>query len=183
MPEISSEPWTRGCLQVYTGDGKGKTTAAFGLALRAAGRGLPVFIGQFMKGYEYGEIFAVRRFSDLVAVEQFGSKTCIPWKEAPGEVDVKLAAAGLGRCREILEQAKHKIVVLDEICVAVHFRLFGEADLLDLVDMRPSDVELVCTGRYAPEALIERADLVTEMKEIRHPFNTEKLCARDGIER
>ena len=183
MPEISSEPWTRGCLQVYTGDGKGKTTAAFGLALRAAGRGLPVFIGQFMKGYEYGEIFAVRRFSGLVTVEQFGSETCIPWKEAPAEVDVKLAAAGLGRCREILELAKHKIVVLDEISVAVHFRLIEEADLLDLVDSRPHGVELVCTGRYAPKALIERADLVTEMKEIRHPFNTEKLSARDGIER
>ena len=183
MPEISNEPWTKGCLQVYTGNGKGKTTAAFGLALRAAGRGLPVFIGQFMKGYEYGEIFAVRRFSDLVAVEQFGSPTCIPWKEAPAEVDVKLAAAGLGRCREILRNAKHKIVVLDEICVAVHFRLIDEADLLDLVDSRPHGVELICTGRYAPKALIERADLVTEMKEIRHPFNTEKLLARDGIER
>jgi cob(I)alamin adenosyltransferase len=183
MSEIFSEPWTKGCLQVYTGHGKGKTTAAFGLALRAAGRGLPVFIGQFMKGYEYGETVAVRRFSDLVTLEQFGSATCIPWKEAPGEVDVKLAAAGLGRCREILKQAKHRIVVLDEICVAVHFRLFDEADLLDLVDLRPDGVELVCTGRYAPKALIERADLVTEMKEIRHPFNTEKLSARDGIER
>jgi cob(I)alamin adenosyltransferase len=183
MGELSNAPWPRACLQVYTGDGKGKTTAAFGLALRAAGRGLAVFIGQFMKGSEYGELAGARQLGGLVEVEQFGSEACIPWREEPATADVALARNGLERCRAVLAARRHRIVVLDEVCVAVHFRLLEEDELLALVDGRPADVELVCTGRRAPDGLLERADLVTEMREVRHPFVTEQLLARDGIER
>ena len=178
-----TETWEEGGLQVYTGDGKGKTTAALGLILRAAGRGLPCFLGQFMKGYGYGELRALEAFAGLVRVEQFGSPECIPWREEPAEEDLALAAAGLDRCREVLEAGEHKIVVLDEISVTVRFRLITEDQLMDLVAARPAHVELVCTGRYAPKRLIEAADLVTEMREVKHPYASKGAPARDGIER
>jgi cob(I)alamin adenosyltransferase len=170
-------------VQVYTGNGKGKTTAAFGLALRAAGRGLRVYIGQFMKGSEYGELKGAAMLGGLVTVEQHGSAECIPLRDPPDDKDVALARAGLERCREALASGDYRIVVLDEACVAVRFKLIGEADLMALVDARPADVELVFTGRYAPQSLIERADLVTEMNDVKHYYDTEKLLARDGIER
>ena len=183
MKRLDFDPWPQACLQVYTGNGKGKTTAAFGLALRAAGRGVKVFIGQFMKGSEYGELFGAGMLGGLVDVEQFGSPSCIPLRDDPAERDVALAKSGLERCRQVLIAGEHKIVVLDEINVAIHFKLLEEADVLTLIDSRHSDVELICTGRWAPESLLERADLVTEMREVKHPFNTSGLAARDGIER
>jgi cob(I)alamin adenosyltransferase len=183
MVEQKNKPWPRACLQVYTGDGKGKTTAAFGLAVRAAGRGFKIFIGQFMKGSEYGELEGAAMLGGLVKVEQFGSPECIPRREEPHPEDVDLARAGLKRAKEVIMSREYPIVILDEVNVAVYFHLIDEADLLSLVDTKPPDMELICTGRYAPEALIERADLVTEMKAIKHPFDTLKLGARDGIER
>jgi cob(I)alamin adenosyltransferase len=183
MKTLDSAPWPRACVQVYTGDGKGKTTAAFGLALRAAGRGLRVYIGQFMKGQEYGEFFSAGMLGGLVDVEQFGSPNCIRLKDDPDPKDVALAAAGLERSREALMGGEYRIVILDEVIMAVYFKLITEADLLGLIDARPDDVELICTGRRAPQSLLDRADLVTEMREIKHPYNTEKLKARDGIER
>jgi cob(I)alamin adenosyltransferase len=179
----TSTSWPRACLQVYTGNGKGKTTAALGLALRAAGRGLRVFIGQFMKGSEYGELEGVRLLRGLVELEQYGSPACIPLRDTPRPEDVALARAGLERCRESLAGGRYRIVILDEINVAVHFGLVPLADVLALVDGRPADVELVCTGRYARPELVERADLVTEMRDVRHYYDTIGLAARDGIER
>jgi cob(I)alamin adenosyltransferase len=157
MAPTKNEAWPRGCLQVYTGDGKGKTTAAFGLALRAAGRGMRVFIGQFMKGSEYGELEGAAMLGGLVTVEQLGSAECIPLRETPAAEDVELARRGLERCRAALESGDYRIVVLDEACVAVHFKLITEDDLLALVDARPADVELIVTGRYAPQSLLDRA--------------------------
>jgi cob(I)alamin adenosyltransferase len=183
MTGEKNKPWPRACLQVYTGDGKGKTTAAFGLAVRAAGRGLKVYIGQFMKGSEYGELEGAAMLGGLVTVEQFGSPKCIPRRDEPHSEDVELARAGLDRAREALANGDYQIVILDEINVAVYFHLIEEADLLELVDTKPPDVELICTGRYATQALLARADLVTEMKAIKHPYDTIKLNARDGIER
>ncbi len=183
MTKIECVPWPRACLQVYTGEGKGKTTAAFGLALRAAGRGINVYIGQFMKKSEYGELLGASMLEDRVKVEQFGTVTCIPWKDEPDPENIRLAQAGLERSKEVLLSRAYPIVILDEINVATYFKLIEEADLLSLVDSRPSDVELICTGRYAPEALIDRAELVTEMKAVKHPYDTIKLSARDGIER
>ncbi len=183
MTELERAPWPQGCLQVYTGNGKGKTTAAFGLAVRAAGRGLKVFIGQFMKGSEYGELEGARMLGGLVCVEQFGSPQCIPRRSEPNPEDIELARKGLARAREVMLGGEYSIVVLDEISVALYFELVDEAALLDLVDARPSGTELVCTGRYAPQSLISRADLVTEMQAVKHPYDTHGLLARDGIER
>ncbi|MCP4675516.1 MAG: cob(I)yrinic acid a,c-diamide adenosyltransferase [Deltaproteobacteria bacterium] len=183
MNELNCTPWPRACLQVYTGTGKGKTTAALGLSVRAAGRGMKVFIGQFMKGSEYGELKGIPMLGDLVHVEQFGSPECIPLREEPAPRDTALARKGLERIREVIGSRDYQIVVLDEVNVAVHFKLIDEVDLLALVDARPPDVEIICTGRYAPETLIERADLVTEMRAVKHPYDTTGLLARDGIER
>ncbi|MCU0665300.1 MAG: cob(I)yrinic acid a,c-diamide adenosyltransferase [Myxococcota bacterium] len=183
MTTLPAEPWATGCLQVYTGDGKGKTTAAFGLALRAASRGMKVFIGQFMKNSAYGEVHGARTWLQGVEVEQFGSSECIPLRHPPERADVERASAGLRRCAEILSRGEHPLVVLDEVNVAVRFGLVEVAALLELVDKRPALVELLCTGRYAPQALLERADLVTEMRCVRHPFEQRGLAARDGIER
>jgi cob(I)alamin adenosyltransferase len=175
--------WSRGCLQVYTGDGKGKTTAAFGLALRAAGHGLKVYVGQFMKAFPYGELRGAAALGGLIEVEQFGSSGCIPWRAEPDAGDVARAAAGIERCVEVMLSGSRAIVVLDEVTTAVHFRLIALTTLLDVMDRRPPDVELVCTGRWAPQELIERADLVTEMREVKHPYASHRLAARDGIER
>jgi len=175
--------WPRACLQVYTGDGKGKTTAAFGLALRAAGHGLKVWIGQFMKGSPYGEIEGAAALGGLVEIEQFGSGACVPWRAEPEPDDVARAAAGLARCIEVMRSGRHAIAILDEVTAAVHFRLLTLDALLDALDGRPPGMELVCTGRWAPPELIERADLVTEMREVKHPYASCRLAARDGIER
>ncbi|MDJ0761826.1 MAG: cob(I)yrinic acid a,c-diamide adenosyltransferase [Myxococcota bacterium] len=183
MREIENQPWPRACLQVYTGNGKGKTTAALGLALRAAGRGLKVFIGQFMKGTYYGELTGVDLQGDLIHIEQFGSAHCIPLRDPPHQEDINLADAGMKRSLEVLTSGEYPIVILDEISVAVHFQLISESDMLDLLDARPSHVELICTGRYATPSLIDRADLVTEMRVVKHPYDAIGLGARDGIER
>lgn len=180
---LSCNPWPRGCLQVYTGDGKGKTTAAFGLAVRAAGRGLRVYIGQFMKKTIYGELYGAKMLDNLVEVEQYGSPECIPFRETPAEDDVLLAQKGLLRAQNALQSGEYPIVILDEINIATHFRLIEESKLYELVDSRPKSIELICTGRNAPPGLIERADLVTEMRAIKHPFEQAGLMARDGIER
>jgi len=183
MTDLKNEPWPRGCVQVYTGNGKGKTTAAFGLALRAAGRGLRTFVGQLMKGSQYGELAGAAMLGGLVTVEQLGSPECIPLRDEPDERDVLLARRGIARCREALLSDDYDIVIVDEGCVAVRFELIEEADLLALIDERPPGVELVITGRYATRALIDRADLVTVMDDAKHYFDTERLAARDGIER
>lgn len=183
MSALENQPWPRGCLQVYTGNGKGKTTAAFGLALRAAGRGLRTYIGQLMKGSEYGELAGAAALGDLITVEQLGSPECIPLRDEPAAKDVELARQGLDRCLQALLSGDYRIVIVDEGCVSVHFGLIDEADLLALADARPADIELVITGRYAPESLLDRADLVTEMREVKHYYDTENLQARDGIER
>jgi cob(I)alamin adenosyltransferase len=175
--------WPRGCLEIYTGDGKGKTTAAFGLALRAAGRGLRVYVGQFMKGSPYGELAGAAALGGLIEVEQFGSAECLPWREHPAPEDVARAVRGLARCAGIAAAGRHAIVVLDEVTVAVRYGLLALDALLEVVDRRPAGVELVCTGRWAPSALVERADLVTEMREVKHPYAACGLPARDGIER
>jgi cob(I)alamin adenosyltransferase len=176
------EPWPRAGVQLYTGDGKGKTCAALGLALRAAGHGLRVYIGQFMKGYPYGELAAAALLGERVVIEQFGSEECLPLREQPAAIDVELAQRALSRCRAAMRSLEFAVVVLDEACVAVRFGLLAEADLLGLLDERPPGVEVVVTGRFATPALVERADLVTEMREIRHPYAS-GWPARDGIER
>lgn len=170
----------KGYVQVYTGNGKGKTTAAFGLALRAAGAGLRVFIGQFVKGMHYSELEAVKKFGDLVTVRQYGRRCFI--RNAPEDEDIRLAGEGLAEIQSIVADGAYSVVILDEANIAVRFQLFSVDDLLELVESKPEHVELVFTGRDADARLIARADLVTEMREIKH-YYTAGVQARTGIEK
>jgi cob(I)alamin adenosyltransferase len=169
-----------GLVQVYTGDGKGKTTAALGLALRAAGWGYRVFIGQFMKGQDCGELHSLARLAPLVTIEQFGQPD-LHWLGEPSPQDVALAQRGLERIREILAGGAYHMVIMDEICIALHFKLVRVEDVLEIIERRPAGVELVLTGRRAPQALLDKADLVTEMVEVKHPYQR-GVMARRGIE-
>jgi cob(I)alamin adenosyltransferase len=170
----------KGYIQVYTGNGKGKTTAAFGLALRAVGAGMKVFIAQFIKGMKYSEIESIKRFDDLITLKQFGRRCFIHNK--PEEEDIKLAAEGLKETKEIIMSKKYNLVILDEANIAVYYNLFSAQDLLNVMDEKPEQVELVITGRYADPKVIESADLVTEMTEIKHYYSN-GVTARRGIER
>ncbi|OGD19959.1 MAG: cob(I)yrinic acid a,c-diamide adenosyltransferase [Candidatus Aminicenantes bacterium RBG_16_63_16] len=172
----------KGYLQVYTGNGKGKTTAALGLALRAAGHGFPTFIGQFLKGQRYGELRSIRRLSPLVTIRQFGRRGFIHVTENPGDEDIRRARRGLDACLRAMLSGKYRIVVLDEVNVALHFRLLDRRDIDLVLDRKPAGVELVLTGRYAPLWLIRRADLVTEMKDRKHYYDR-GIRARTGIEK
>lgn len=169
----------QGYVQVYTGAGKGKTTAALGLALRACGGGLRVFFGQFIKGRDYSEIHALRERLPEVTVEQFGHGRFIRGTPAPEEVAA--ARQGLERLRSVLTGGRYDLVIADEACGAVEAGLFAEDDLLALIDARPASVELVFTGRGAGPRLQARADLVTEMRCIKHYYDA-GVKGRKGIE-
>jgi cob(I)alamin adenosyltransferase len=171
---------TKGYVQVYTGDGKGKTTAALGLAIRAAGAGFKVFIAQFLKKGDYSEIKALERFSDLITVEQFGLGRFVRGKPAPE--DIEAARTGLESIKKILASGKHQMVILDEANVAAVCGLLSIDDLLAVIEQKPPRVELILTGRGAAPQVIERADLVSEVKAIKHYFN-DGVKARVGIEK
>lgn len=169
-----------GYLQVYTGDGKGKTTAAIGLAVRAAGAGLKVFIAQFIKKGEYSELKALIRFSDCITVEQFGLGRFI--KGTPEPEDIDAAEKGMQRIEAILAEGKHQVVVLDEANVAVSYGLIDLERLMTLIEQRPEQTEMILTGRGAAPEIIQRADLVTEMRAVKHYFEN-GVQARVGIEK
>lgn len=168
-----------GCIQVYTGNGKGKTTAAVGLALRAAGHGLRSYIGQFIKGQSYGEVEALRNHL-LITIEQYGDTRCIRREDVSAE-DSARARRGLEQAGHAMKSGRYEIVVLDEINVAVWFGLVSIEEVLTFLDQRPEHVELILTGRRAAAEVLERADLVTEMKEVKHYYQR-GLRAREGIE-
>jgi cob(I)alamin adenosyltransferase len=170
----------RGYIQIYTGDGKGKTTAAIGLALRASGHGMKTYIGQFMKGQYYGELTPLRD-NPLIEVEQYGDEGCFRKEEVTPQ-HIAHAHEGLQRAAQAMASGRYDIVILDEINVAIWFELISEQEVLQLLERRPAHLELVLTGRRAPRSLIEKADLVTEMQEVKH-YYTQGVEARDGIER
>lgn len=171
-----------GYVQVYTGNGKGKTTAALGLALRAAGHGMRTYFGQFLKGQRYGELDAVEKLSPLVRIERFGREGFLHITEGPDDDDIRRAREGLGKCREAMLSGRYDIVVLDEINTAVLLKVLTVEEVLGLLAEKPEGVELVLTGRGAPQAVVDRADLVTEMREIKHYYD-KGVKAREGIER
>ncbi len=170
----------KGYIQVYTGNGKGKTTAALGLAIRAAGAGLKVFIAQFIKMGEYSEIKALKRFKDLITVEQFGSGRFIKGK--PSASDIEAARKGVEKIKAAFTSGQHNVVIMEEANVAAGLGILSVEDILKIMDEKPKDVELVITGRGADSRIIEKADLVTEMKEIKHYFQ-KGVKARIGIEK
>lgn len=169
----------QGYIHVYTGNGKGKTTAALGLALRAAGAGKMVFIAQFVKGMHYAELDALKRFEPEITVKQFGRDCFI--RHEPQEEDFALAKQGLAEVAEKIRSGMYDVVILDEACIALYYKLFLMSDLLDIIISRPASMEIVITGRYAPPELIEVADLVTEMREVKHYYQ-QGVEAREGIE-
>lgn len=169
----------KGYVQVYTGNGKGKTTASLGLAIRAAGAGLGVFIIQFMKQGMYSEIKALKKFENIV-VEQYGAGQFV--KGTPSDADRAGCRQGYERLCSIIESGKYDLVIAEEANVACFYGLLSEEDLLHLIDIKPDHVELVITGRGAPVSVIEKADLVTEMTEIKHYYK-QGVVARVGIEK
>lgn len=169
----------KGYVQVYTGNGKGKTTASLGLAVRAAGAGLNVYIVQFLKKGDYSEIKALSRFENIT-IEQYGLGKFV--KGRPSEEDIAAGKAGYEKLCDILTQGKHDVVIAEEANVAVMCNLFSEDQLLKLIDMKPDHVELVITGRGATEKVIEKADLVSEIQEIKHYYK-QGVKARVGIEK
>jgi len=176
---MSDRRLSKGYIQVYTGDGKGKTSAALGLALRASGHGLRTYIGQFMKGQHYGELDALRDHP-TITIEQYGDVRCIRREEVTPE-HVAQARRGLEQAREALLSGRYDIVVLDEVNVALWFGLLTVEEVLAFLDQRPEHVEVILAGRRAPQELIERADLVTEMREVKHYYR-QGVVAREGIE-
>ena len=170
----------KGLVQVYTGNGKGKTSAAFGLALRAIGNGFKVFVIQFIKGgFDYGELQAVKFLPNL-ELRAFGRGKFIS-KMPPDKEDVRLAREGFELAKRVIERGDFDIVILDEINVAIHLKLIKLDEVLNLILNKPKHVELVLTGRNAPAEIADVADLVTEMKEVKHPYAS-GVQPRKGIE-
>ena len=169
----------RGTIQLYTGNGKGKTTAALGAALRAVGHGRRVAMIQFMKGRLYGELAAAAKL-DGFTIEQHGRDEFVDPKN-PERVDVELAEKGWRRVEELVREGGLDMLILDEINVAIAFGLIPLERVVAFVREKPAALELVLTGRYAPKELVELADTVTEMREIKHHFNA-GVAARKGIE-
>ncbi len=166
-----------GLVQIYTGNGKGKTTAALGLAVRACLHGYRVVFIQFMKGTNYGE----DKLSEMIPnfqLEKFGRKEFVDPKN-PHPKDLEEAKEALKRAKELAEDCD--MMILDEINVAIHFGLLDIDEVMDFVKNKPKHLELVLTGRYAPKELIEIADLVSEVREIKHPYSR-GITARRGIE-
>lgn len=177
MPKLK-----KGLVQVYTGDGKGKTTAAIGLAMRALGNGLKVYMIQFMKGQMfYGELKIAQMHSPDFVIKQCGRPDFVNPKN-PDSIDIKMANEAIEYARNILKKGEYDIVILDEINVALNFGLIKLEDVIDLIKNKPSHVELILTGRYAHPQVIELADLVTEMKQVKHYYER-GVEAREGIER
>ena len=170
-----------GYIQIYTGNGKGKTTAALGQAVRAAGSGLKTFIVQLMKDYPYGEIESLRHLSPWITLEQWGNDAFVFAKRVPDACDLSTAQKGLERAIEAMLSGKYDIVILDEVCVAIYFGLLKTNTILSMLEQKPNHVELILTGRYCPRKLIEKADLVTEMNEIKHYYQ-KGIMARKGID-
>ena len=171
----------KGLIQVYTGNGKGKTTAALGLALRAVGHGLKVLFIQFMKGnIDYGELESSKKLSPYLTIKQMGRETFVS-KANPDPIDIKLAQDGFALAKKAISNEEYSIVILDEINVAIDYGLIPLSDLLHLLDTKPKGIELILTGRNAKPEIIDKADLVTEMVERKHYYK-KGVSARKGIE-
>ncbi|MDH5267441.1 MAG: cob(I)yrinic acid a,c-diamide adenosyltransferase [Candidatus Bathyarchaeota archaeon] len=178
---MTKERLEKGLTQVYTGNGKGKTSAALGLALRAIGWGLKAHMIQFIKGgnFKHGELQIIKQLPDF-ETRAFGRGRYIK-EQPPLEEDVKLAKEALRFARKIVNTGDYDIVILDEINVALHLKLIKTDEVIELIENKPRHVELILTGRYAPSEIIDAADLVTEMREVKHPY-AQGILDRKGIE-
>ncbi|AFK21755.1 cob(I)yrinic acid a,c-diamide adenosyltransferase [Pyrococcus sp. ST04] len=167
-----------GMIHIYTGNGKGKTTAALGLAVRMLGSGGRVIIVQFMKAPKvYGEYEMAEKCG--FRIEAYGPPKFVHGK--PDKEDIEAAQRALERAREVVKSGEWDLVILDEICVAVAFGLISIEDVKELIKSKAEKTELVLTGRYCPEELYAFADYVTEMREVKHPYQ-KGILARRGVE-
>lgn len=171
----------QGFIQIYTGNGKGKSTAAIGQAVRAAGFGLKTYIAQFMKEYPYNELNSLKHLSEWITIEQFCGDDFVYKKELPGKDEIDKARRGLAKAKSKMLSGKFDMIILDEVCVSIYFGLFSDEEILTFMKQKPEKVELILTGRYCPDNLLEKADLVTEMKEIKHYYQA-GVKSRRGIE-
>lgn len=180
---MKRERLERGMIHVYTGNGKGKTTASLGLALRAIGHGYSVYMIQFMKGdIEYGELISARNLlTPHLTIRQMGRPDFVN-KENPEKIDIEWAQKAFKLAQEVIRGGEHDMVILDEVNVAVDFGLVGLEDLLRLLRDKPENLELVLTGRYAKSEVMQVADLVTEMLDIKH-YYAQGVESRKGIDK
>ncbi len=177
---VIRRPNSRGLVLVHTGNGKGKTTAAFGQALRAVGQGLRVCVIQFMKGRKYGEFLAAERYLPNLTIHLSGLDSFV-MRDKPAPVDIELARKGLDMAREAVSSGNYDMVILDEINVAVDFKLIPLEEVINLIRNKPAALDLVLTGRYAAPEIMELADTVSEVREIKHHYNA-GIKDRAGIE-
>jgi cob(I)alamin adenosyltransferase len=173
-------PKHKGLVIVITGNGKGKTTAAFGQALRAIGQGYNVFVVQFMKGRKYGEFIAAGKYLPNLTIRMSGLDSFV-MRNNPAAVDIELAQKGLDIARESIRSGKYDMVILDEINVALDFKLIDLKEVIKLIKNKPAGLDLILTGRYAPKEIIKLADTVSEIKEIKHHYAA-GIKDRAGIE-
>jgi cob(I)alamin adenosyltransferase len=174
------EKYRKGLVQVYTGNGKGKTTAAFGQALRAVGQGYRVCVIQFMKGRKYGEFIAAEKCLPNLTIHLSGLDSFV-MRANPAPVDIELARQGLDLARRAIASGDYDMVILDELNVAADFGLIPLDDIIDLIRNKPAPLDLILTGRYAPSEIIAVADTVSEIKEVRHHYHA-GVKERAGIE-
>lgn len=170
----------KGMVQVYTGVGKGKTTAALGLGLRAIGQNYKVLMVQFMKGRKYGELKAIEKYLPGFVFVQFGRDEFVD-KKSPSRVDILLAKKGLRYAKDEINKGEYDMVILDEVNIALDYDMISKEDVLNIIKNKPPHVEVVLTGRYAPHEIIAAADYVTETKEVKHPYK-KGVSGRAGIE-
>ncbi len=170
----------KGLVMVITGNGKGKTTAAFGQALRAVGQGYRVFVLQFMKGRKYGEFIAAEKYLPGLTITMSGLDSFV-MRDNPAAIDIELAHKGLQTARKAVQSGKYDMIILDEINVAMDFKLLDVKDVMKLIKNRPAGVDLILTGRYAPGEIIKLADTVSEVQEVKHHYNA-GIKDRAGIE-
>jgi cob(I)alamin adenosyltransferase len=176
-----SKKLDKGFIQVYTGNGKGKSTAAIGQAVRAAGFGLKTYIVQFMKEFPYSELNSLKYLEEWITIEQFCGDDFVYKKQLPGPEEIAKAKRGLSTSLENMLSSEFDLIILDEINVAIYFKLFTTDEVLEFINKKPKNIELILTGRYCPKELIEAADLVTEMKEVKHYYRN-GVISRKGIE-
>jgi cob(I)alamin adenosyltransferase len=171
---------SRGLLIVFTGSGKGKTTAALGMAVRAAGHSMRTLVLQFIKGaWAYGELEALKRF-DGIEIKPLG--TGFTWKKESLDEDRQLARAGWKLAADVIEKGSYDIVILDELNIVLSYGLLSSAEVVETLSRKPRGLHVVVTGRNAPEELLAVADLVTEMREVKHPYRDQSIRAQKGIE-
>jgi cob(I)alamin adenosyltransferase len=170
----------KGLVHVYTGSGKGKTTAALGLALRALGHGFKIYIMQFMKGdIDYGELKSIEKIDNITLIQ--GGREDFVNLENPEQIDLDLAKDAFEKAKEAVFDGNYDMVILDELNISVAWKLIPLESALELIKNKPENIELILTGRYAPPEFIDLADYVTEMQDIKHPFE-KGMDGRDGIE-